>query len=202
MTLSEKKYCYVPGVDPRSCMTSTYKEVDPYGAREEKTTVVPRDVFDPLRYRFGLVDRGGTGRFLFGVRFYDPGQGVWTQQDSLDAPLDPVNGNRYAYAGGDPVNGFDPTGKFWEEIAGAAVGSFTGAFIAVPAALLLPGAGAVVGGITGGCIGGVVGSLVTNELKNEDPDLEVAGTRCVIAGAGGVGVGGLAVSKWAPLFQP
>lgn len=59
-----------------------------------------------------LVDYGGTGRYLFGVRFYDPNQGVWTQQDSLDAPLDPVNANRYAYAGGDPVNNFDPTGLY------------------------------------------------------------------------------------------
>ena len=91
--------------------TSTYKEFDPYGARDEKTTVVSRDVFDPFRYRFGLVDRGGTGRYLFGVRFYDPGQGVWTQQDSLDAPFDPVNANRYAYAGADPVNNFDPSGR-------------------------------------------------------------------------------------------
>ncbi len=83
--------------------TANFKEFDPYGARDEITTVVPRDVFDPFRYRFGLVDHGGTGRYLFGVRFYDPSQGVWTQQDSLDAPLDPVNANRYAYAGGDPV---------------------------------------------------------------------------------------------------
>lgn len=94
--------------------TSTYKEFDPYGARDEKVTVVPRDVFDPFRYRFGLVDRGGTGRYLFGVRFYDPRQGVWTQQDSLDAPLDPNNANRYAYAGSDPVNNFDPTGRAWQ----------------------------------------------------------------------------------------
>lgn len=94
--------------------TSTYKEFDPYGARDEKVTVVPRDVFDPFRYRFGLVDRGGTGRYLFGVRFYDPNQGVWTQQDSLDAPLDHNNANRYAYAGSDPVNNFDPTGRAWQ----------------------------------------------------------------------------------------
>lgn len=83
--------------------TANFKEFDPYGARDEITTVVPRDVFDPFRYRFGLVDHGGTGRYLLGVRFYDSNQGVWTQQDSLDAPLDPVNANRYAYAGGDPV---------------------------------------------------------------------------------------------------
>lgn len=35
--------------------TANFKEFDPYGARDEITTVVPRDVFDPFRYRFGLV---------------------------------------------------------------------------------------------------------------------------------------------------
>ncbi len=39
---------------------------------------------------------------------------MWTQQDSLDAPLDPNNANRYAYAGSDPVNNFDPTGRAWQ----------------------------------------------------------------------------------------
>lgn len=108
--------------------TSTYKEFDPYGARDEKVTVVPRDVFDPFRYRFGLVDRGGTGRYLFGVRFYDPNQGVWTQQDSLDAPLDPNNANRYAYAAGDPVNNFDPTGLLKVEMGACGILCFSGGF--------------------------------------------------------------------------
>ena len=90
--------------------SSDYKEFDPYGARHEVYAPSDRDKFDPFRYRFGLVDRGGTGRFLFGVRWYDPNQGVWTQQDSLDAPLDPVNANRYGHAGGDPVNNWDPAG--------------------------------------------------------------------------------------------
>lgn len=104
-------------------VTATTKEFDPYGARDEKVTVFSRDVFDPFRYRFGLVDRGGTGRYLFGVRFYDPSQGVWTQQDSLDAPFDPVNANRYAYAGADPVNNFDPSGlNAWQFSFGLCVG--------------------------------------------------------------------------------
>ncbi|MDO4916236.1 MAG: RHS repeat-associated core domain-containing protein [Rothia sp. (in: high G+C Gram-positive bacteria)] len=83
-----------------------------------------RDVFDPFRYRFGLVDRGGTGRFLFGVRWYDPGQGVWVQQDSLDVPFGSVNGNRYVYAGSDSVNNLDPTGLYrWEDLAGDVTGT-------------------------------------------------------------------------------
>ncbi len=34
----------------------------------------------------------------FGLRWYNPYLGSWTQQDTLDSPLDPSNGNRYAYA--------------------------------------------------------------------------------------------------------
>ena len=61
--------------------SADYKEFDPYGARDEVYAPSDRDKFDPFRYRFGLVDRGGTGRLLFGVRWYDPNQGVWVQQD-------------------------------------------------------------------------------------------------------------------------
>ena len=46
----------------------------------------------------------------YGARWYNPITGTWTQQDTLDAPLDPANANRYAYAGDDPINGNDPLG--------------------------------------------------------------------------------------------
>jgi len=90
--------------------SSDYKEFDPFGAAPEKTLLRDKDKFDPYRYRYGIVDHGGTGRYLFGARHYDPNQGVWVEQDSLDAPLDPVNANRYAYAGADPINNYDPAG--------------------------------------------------------------------------------------------
>lgn len=90
--------------------SSDYKEFDPFGAAPEKYSPRDKDKFDPYRYRYGIVDHGGTGRYLFGARHYDPNQGVWVEQDSLDAPLDPVNANRYAYAGGDPINNYDPAG--------------------------------------------------------------------------------------------
>ncbi|MDO5619002.1 RHS repeat-associated core domain-containing protein [Kocuria sp.] len=107
--------------------TADYKEFDPFGARPEKISPRDKEKFDPYRYRFGLVDRGGTGQYLFGARFYDPNQGVWTQQDSLDAPLDPVNANRYAYAGADPINNIDPAGlASWENRWFACVAIFCG----------------------------------------------------------------------------
>lgn len=58
----------------------------------------------------------------FGQRWYDPYWGSWTQQDTLDSPLDPSNGNRYAYAAADPINGSDPTGRNAACLAGIAAG--------------------------------------------------------------------------------
>jgi uncharacterized protein RhaS with RHS repeats len=52
-----------------------------------------------------------TGWTLNGARYYDAGEGRWTQMDTLDAPLDPSNANRYAYAANNPVNYVDPTGR-------------------------------------------------------------------------------------------
>ncbi len=64
-------------------------------------------------YGFCAGDRTSTsqgGLVKFGQRWYNTATGNWTQQDTLDAPLDPSNADRYAYAGGDPVNATDPRG--------------------------------------------------------------------------------------------
>jgi RHS repeat-associated protein len=88
---------------------------------------------NPYLFKGGLQDRA-TGLVKFGLRWYNPTTGTWTQQDTLDAPLDPANANRYAFAGGDPINGNDPTGNdgwgcFW---AGAGVvASLTGDALAI-----------------------------------------------------------------------
>jgi RHS repeat-associated protein len=46
----------------------------------------------------------------YGNPYYSVITGTFTQQDTLDAPLNPQNANRYAFAGGDPVNNVDPRG--------------------------------------------------------------------------------------------
>jgi hypothetical protein len=49
---------------------------------------------------------------------------------------DPDNGNRYAYAGDDPINNIDPTGRSCRTSLGLAIGSFLifeGAVLTTPA---------------------------------------------------------------------
>lgn len=93
---------------------------------------------NPYLFKGGIQDRT-TGWVHFGARWYDPATGRFTQQDTLDAPLDPANANRYAYAGDDPLNNLDPAGSLTQSqqcgfaflfigtleatITGAAVGS-------------------------------------------------------------------------------
>jgi RHS repeat-associated protein len=84
---------------------------DPYGVATLTANSggngVPQN---PYLFKGGIQDRT-TGWIHFGNRWYNPATGAWTQQDTLEAPLDPANANRYAYAGDDPVNGVDPTGQ-------------------------------------------------------------------------------------------
>lgn len=84
---------------------------DPYGLRALTAANSDTGVAqNPYAFKAGIYDRG-TGLVKFGLRWYDVTTGAWTQQDTLDAPLDPGNANRYGFAGGDPINNADPTGK-------------------------------------------------------------------------------------------
>ncbi|WP_442860340.1 RHS repeat-associated core domain-containing protein [Arthrobacter sp. zg-Y40] len=51
----------------------------------------------------------------YGQRWYNPGVGRWTQMDTLDAPLDLANANRYAYVANDPINNSDPLGMLTDD---------------------------------------------------------------------------------------
>lgn len=85
---------------------------DPYGAATTATGANP-NVAAENPYTFsgnGVRDRT-TNWIHYGERYYSTRTGTFTQQDTLDAPLDPNNANRYAYAGGDPINNTDPTGR-------------------------------------------------------------------------------------------
>ena len=92
---------------------------------------------NPYAFHAGIKDPS-SGLIKFGQRWYNPTTGTWTQQDTLDAPLDPANANRYAYAGDDPINNLDPTGL----VSGYELLSF---LISAAAGLLDPGLGLAVG---------------------------------------------------------
>ncbi|WP_243706052.1 RHS repeat-associated core domain-containing protein [Micromonospora sp. KC721] len=120
-----------------------------------------------IRFAGGTYD-WSTGFTKFGQRWYNPVQGRFTQQDNLSFIGNPQQGNRYAYAGGNPVNHIDPTGLAPEPNdleyivgttadfagAGAGLGGVVGC-IATILAGCIEGAGA--GALIGGGIGAVAG---------------------------------------------
>ncbi|MDF2497139.1 MAG: hypothetical protein K0Q86_771 [Arthrobacter koreensis] len=121
---------------------------DPYGTPTLTETSnglgVPQN---PYTFKAGLQDRA-TGWVKYGQRWYNAGTGRWTQMDTLDAPLDPANANRYAYAANDPINNSDPLGLgvcsvsvgIVSILAGGVAGTFTfGAGILVGSLGLLAG---------------------------------------------------------------
>ncbi len=60
----------------------------------------------------GTYPDSNTNLYQFGVRYYDPSLGRWTQQDPVAGSLFDLNsGNRYTYASDDPINKVDPSGK-------------------------------------------------------------------------------------------
>ena len=84
----------------------------PYRA-QAVTAGAASDAWEQNPYGFKNGNRTDNGVLVkFGMRWYLAITGTWTQRDTLDAPLDPKNANRYGYAGGDPINASDPTGKF------------------------------------------------------------------------------------------
>lgn len=68
-----------------------------------------------------------TGLYKMGMRYFDPEHRRWTQKDPLNLFQDPRQANRYAYAGGDPVNRMDPSGEDACDVVGD-VGSFISPF--------------------------------------------------------------------------
>lgn len=109
------QYAYDGSGNPFGLLTDSPaafgKSVDPYGTQtvtyDGGGDALPSN---PFAFKAGIEDIH-TGLVKFGQRRYNPYLGSWTQQDTLDSPLDPSNGNRYAYAASDPINGSDPTGR-------------------------------------------------------------------------------------------
>ncbi|WP_242889829.1 RHS repeat-associated core domain-containing protein [Actinomadura litoris] len=120
---------YAFGTDGLGSVTSI---VSPSGTQAASYTYGPygettadngwQSAINLIRYTGGLSEPG-SGLLKLGQRFYDAGRGRFTQQDSVISLGDPGNGNRYAYAGDNPVNRVDPTGKYpWGELLWNGIG--------------------------------------------------------------------------------
>lgn len=171
----------------------TYK-FDPYGApelTEDSGGLGTRQT--PFIFTGGLNDRT-TGWVLNGARYYDPAEGRWTQHDTLDAPLDPSNANRYAYAANNPANYVDPLGTI--TLGGVLKGVSIAATIG---GLVATGAGAGIGvGMAISAIG--TAADVGSELASGNVQGAVA-TGIIGSAGGGMGVaaGKLGAGKIASL---
>ena len=85
--------------------TYTY---DPYGNNTATGSYAATNV---MRYQASQQDN--TGLYKFGDRYYDPTTQHWTQQDTLAGNFNnPASTNRYTYAGDNPIDRWDPTGRF------------------------------------------------------------------------------------------
>ena len=79
---------------------------------------------NPLRYR-GYYYDAETGFYYLQSRYYDPEIGRFINADSY-ASTDAtglLSTNMFAYCENDPVNKSDPSGEFWNIVAGAALGA-------------------------------------------------------------------------------
>lgn len=142
---------------------------DPYGV-EVVTSGSNTSAYaqNPFTFKGGIQDRA-SGLVKFGIRWYDPTTGRWTQQDTLDAPLDARNANRYAYAGDDPVNLIDLVGNLTTaQQCGLA-------FLGITTLLVVVVAGATI------ATGGAAAAAVVGEAA--------ASTATTVGTASGFGVG-------------
>jgi len=87
-------------------VTDTY-EYDAFGNKINSTGTTPNNYL----YRGEQYD-GDLGLYYLRARYYNPATGRFMSRDPEDhAPTAPNQLHKYLYAGGDPVNAFDPTGR-------------------------------------------------------------------------------------------
>jgi RHS repeat-associated protein len=75
------------------------------------------------------------GLYYLRARYYNPATGRFLSRDPEDGVVtDPATLHKYFYAGGDPVNGSDPTGRYTavlKPVWGGALGEYTGLISAI-----------------------------------------------------------------------
>jgi len=145
-------------------VTDTY-EYDAFGNALATSGSTPNNYL----YRGEQFDPD-LGLYYLRARYYNPLTGRFMSRDPEDHPLTDIKElHRYLYAGGNPVNAVDPTGKGWEDLmaqldaaldvaADRLTGKAVAKVLACVAATIL---GKVVGGegIAGDAGGGLLGGL-------------------------------------------
>ncbi|WP_149404568.1 RHS repeat-associated core domain-containing protein, partial [Dictyobacter arantiisoli] len=110
-------------------------DYDPFGGISSQSGTVS----NPWQYAGGYYD-STTGLTKFGIRYYDPQFGRWTQATPIGGSLqEALKANPYVYADNNPVNEVDPSGRDGINcllnltgITLAGVGGILGGIIATP----------------------------------------------------------------------
>jgi RHS repeat-associated protein len=148
-------------VDTAGSVAASYT-YDPYGGVTAATGARAED--NPLRFTGAFQDTlygTGTAFTKLGVRWYNGGQGRFTQPDSINVIGDPLRATRYAYATGDPVNRVDPLGLFdWGALTNTwakdtALGALGGCIAAIETGCVAGAAAGATGGFVTGAIDGL-----------------------------------------------
>ena len=116
-----KKYYYlfdgegsIVGVTDSSGNDVNRYDYDPFGTAMGPWQV---QVSQPWTYAGGYYD-SQTGLYKFGIRYYDSTTARWTQRTPIAGSLqETTKANPYEYAGDNPVNEVDPSGR----ISGACI---------------------------------------------------------------------------------
>lgn len=141
---------------------------DPYGGSTTTNSSSYSTAYEnPYTFGEGILDHT-TGEVKFGQRYYSPSTGGWTQQDALNAPLDPGNANRYTYAGDNPVNNQDPTGTDIFNDIGSAFNDVVGAIGGFAVAGICEAATAGLATFECGIAGAAAGLVITNSANQYD----------------------------------
>ncbi|UYC81441.1 RHS repeat-associated core domain-containing protein [Curtobacterium poinsettiae] len=142
---------------------------------------------NPYGFKSGLRSSStDNGLTKFGYRWQTSVTGGWIERDTLDAPLDSRNGNRYAYAGTDPLNASDASGKSaYDDVYDQACGLGVGTTVTFGTGItgLLGGfavsAAAGVGGLA------YAGACALGGIPRNMPDLYADNPELLVATAGG-----------------
>jgi RHS repeat-associated protein len=169
-----------------------------YGPYGNTSSTGTNFAVNPFRFQAGYLDT--TGYYKYGTRYYNQALGSWAQQDPQAGTItNPTTLLTYPYAGNDPINASDPTGRdcTQSECGTPSVSGYDSA-TAGGLGFCLSGLAGVVTGIFVQANGVIAGKVIT-EIASEDLTetllATAAGGPIGAAGAGALIVVGALVSS-------